>query len=98
MMECLYLTPKRLDMVECYQVMEGLVNLRPKVVQQLLESCTSVKAKRLFLYMAEKAGHQWLQFVDQTNIHLGAGDRSLVDNGVYVAKHHISIPRELAYL
>jgi hypothetical protein len=97
-LECLYLAPDKLGLVEIYQVMEGLVNLRPKSIQQLLESCTSVKVKRLFLYMAEKAGHQWLQFVDQSKIDLGRGDRSIVSNGVYVASHHISIPKELASL
>jgi hypothetical protein len=98
MLECLYLAPTEQDLVECYQVMEGLVNLRPKAVQQLLENCASVKVKRLFLYMAEKAGHQWLQFLDPSKIKVGKGDRSIVNNGVYVAAHHISIPKELAAL
>ena len=94
-LECLYLAPKEQDLVECYEIMEGLVNLRPKRVQELLESCTSVKVKRLFLYMADKANHQWLQFVDQSNINLGKGDRSIVQNGVYVSQYHITISREL---
>lgn len=98
MLECLYLAPNEQDLVECYQVMEGLVNLRPKAVQQLLENCASVKVKRLFLYMAEKASHQWLQFLDLSKINVGKGDRSIVNNGVYVAAHHISIPKELATL
>ena len=94
-MECLYLAPKKQDLVECHQVMEGLVNLRPKVVQGLLEACTSIKVKRLFLYMAEKAGHQWLQYVDLSNVSLGKGDRSIVKQGVYVAKYNIIVPKEL---
>lgn len=97
-LECLYLAPNKQNLAESFQVMEGLVNLRPKVVQQLLEACTSVKVKRLFLYLAEKAGHQWLEFVGRSNINLGKGDRSIVQNGVYVAKHRISIPKELASL
>lgn len=97
-LECLYMAPQKQDLVECYEVMEGLVNLRPKVVQQLMEACSSVKVKRLFLYMAEKAGHQWFRFVDQSNINLGSGDRSIVADGTYVAKYHISVPRELASL
>ena len=94
-LECMYLAPEEQDLVECYEIMEGLVNLRPKKVQELLESCTSVKVKRLFLYMVDKANHQWLQFVDQSNINLGKGDRSIVKNGVYVSQHHITISREL---
>jgi len=97
-LECLHLTPNQYDMVECYQVLEGLSNLRPKVLQELLEKCTSIKVKRLFLFMASKANHQWLPFIDQTKIGLGTGDRILVKGGVYISKHRISIPKELAAL
>ncbi len=94
-LECLYLTPNRFDMMECYQILEGLPNLRPNVLQQLLENCNSVKVKRLFLYMASKAKHQWLDFVDQSTIELGTGDRVIVKGGVYISKFRISVPKEL---
>ncbi len=94
-MECLYLAPNRQDLVEIFQIMEGLTNLRPKIVQRLLETCRSVKVKRLFLYMADKAGHKWLQFVDRQHINLGRGNRCITPNGVYVAEHCISIPKTL---
>lgn len=97
-LECLHLSPSHFDLVECYQVFEGLSNLRPKLLQELLEKCASIKVKRLFLYMAVKAKHQWLPFVDQTNIELGKGDRILVKGGVYISQHRISIPKELATL
>lgn len=95
-LECLYLTPKKIDLVECYHLMEGLSNLRPKLLQELLEKCSSVKVKRLFLFMATKAKHQWLSFIDQKKIDLGKGDRSIVDGGVYNSAFHITIPKELA--
>lgn len=98
MFECLYLTPRVLDLVECYQVMEGLTTLRPKLVQELLEACTSVKVKRLFLYMAKKAGHQWLSFVDQSKVDLGSGHRNVVKGGAYIAQYDMNIPTELAAL
>jgi hypothetical protein len=60
-LECLYLAPEKMDLVECYQVMEGLTTLRPALLQQLLEQCHSIKVKRLFLYMAKKAGHDWFK-------------------------------------
>ena len=97
-LECLYLAPKRQDLVECYQVMEGLVNLRPTVVQELLEACSSIKVKRLFLYMAEKVAHQWLQYIDLSKVTLGKGDRSIVKKGAYIAKHKIAVPKELEAL
>lgn len=94
-LECLYLTPDRFDIVECYQILEGLVNLRPKILQELLENCNSIKVKRLFLLMASKANHQWLGFVDQFRIDLGIGDRVIEKGGVYVSKYKISVPKEL---
>lgn len=96
MLECLYLAPGKLDLIECYHLMEGLSNLRPKLAQQLLEKCTSVKVKRLFLYMATKANHQWLNFMDLKKIDLGQGDRSITKKGTYKSNFHISIPKELA--
>ena len=58
-MECLYLAPKSQLLLEVFELMEGLNN-RPASVQKLLEGCTSVKVKRLFLYLVDKAGHEWL--------------------------------------
>ena len=93
-MECLYLAPKHQELLECYELMEGMTNLRPQSVQELLESCTSVKVKRLFLYLAEKFKHDWLEFVDLSRVDLGAGTRSLVKNGVYIDKYKITVPKE----
>ena len=41
--EMMYLVPKRQSYEEAFQVMESLTSLRPQVVQQLLEGCTSIK-------------------------------------------------------
>ena len=98
MLECLHLAPKHFDLTECFQVMEGLGNLRPNLVGDLLKACSSIKAKRLFLYLAEKANHQWLRFVDTTKLDLGLGDRSLAEGGVYVPKYHLVVPNDLSAL
>lgn len=97
-LECLYLTPKTLDLLECYHLMEGLVNLKPALIQELLNSCHSVKVKRLFLYMADKANHQWVSFLDTSNVDMGNGNRSIAEKGVYISKYQITIPKELAEL
>jgi hypothetical protein len=96
--ESLYLTPEKQDIIEVYQILSALVNLRPQIIQKLLEECTSVKVKRLFLYMAKKASHQWLQFLDLSKINLGAGDRSIIKNGTYNSEFQITIPKGLAQL
>lgn len=98
MLECLHLAPKEFDLFECYQVMEGLTSLRPTVAQQLLEASTSVKANRLFLFMAEKANHQWFRFIKTSSIDLGKGGRSLSRGGVYISKYNLVVPQALAGL
>lgn len=95
MMECLYLAPKSQSLVEVFELMEGLNNLRPASVQKLLEACTSVKVKRLFLYLANKAGHEWFNYLKLDNVDLGSGKRAIVKDGVYVAKYQITVPKEL---
>ena len=93
-MECLYLAPHHQDLFECYELMEGMNDLRVKSVQELLEHCSSVKVKRLFLYLADKFKHPWLEFIDLCNIDLGSGTRSLVKNGRYIDKYKIIVPKE----
>ena len=93
-MECLFLAPKYQELFECYELMESLNNLHPKSVQTLLENGSSIKVKRLFLYLAEKFNHQWLEHLDLTNVDLGSGKRSLVKNGVYISKYKITVPEE----
>jgi Transcriptional regulator, AbiEi antitoxin, Type IV TA system/Transcriptional regulator, AbiEi antitoxin N-terminal domain len=97
-LECLHLTPDRFDLVESFQVMEGLTNLRPKLVQELLAACTSVKVKRLFLYLAEKANHQWFPLVDTSKIDLGRGHRRVTKDGVFVSQYNLTVPQALAAL
>jgi hypothetical protein len=98
MLECLYLAPETVDLVECYQIMEGLTTLRPKLLQSLLEQCSSIKVKRLFLYMAHKASHDWLKRIDKERLGLGKGARAIVSGGVYIAEFDIIIPETLAKL
>ncbi len=95
MMECLYLAPAKQDLQECYELMEGLTQLRPQLVQELLESCTSIKVKRLFLYMAKKSKQPWLEYVNLEKVHLGSGKRNLVPGGVYSPEYQLTLPREL---
>ncbi|MGM9853037.1 MAG: type IV toxin-antitoxin system AbiEi family antitoxin domain-containing protein [Muribaculaceae bacterium] len=95
-MECLLLSPARYNLMDVYYLMEMLTTLRPTLVQQLLENCTSVKVKRLFLYMADKSGHRWFSKLDVSKISLGSGTRSISKGGVKNAKYDIVIPKELA--
>lgn len=95
-MECLLLSPMRYDLMDIYYLMEMLTPLRASLVQQLLENCTSVKVKRLFLFMAEKARHCWFSKLDLSRISLGSGTRSFAKGGVKIAAYDIVVSKELA--
>ncbi|MDI1337495.1 MAG: type IV toxin-antitoxin system AbiEi family antitoxin domain-containing protein, partial [Lacunisphaera sp.] len=71
---------------------EGLGTLRPALLQTLLEKCTSVKVKRLFLHLAELQRHPWLRELDQSRISLGRGKRVLVAGGRLDPKFLITVP------
>lgn len=95
-MECLYLATTEAALTECYELMEGLNNLIPAKVQLLLEHCSSIKVKRLFLYFAAKMQHQWFKYLDKDKIELGIGKRSLIKNGTYIPEYQITVPKALA--
>ncbi|HQS35837.1 MAG: hypothetical protein B7Y11_12835 [Sphingobacteriia bacterium 24-36-13] len=94
-LECLYLAPEKFDLVECYELLENLNDLRPGQVQELLELCGSVKVKRLFLFMAEQLGHSWFKLIKMDNIDLGKGKRSIAPGGSFVPKYQITVPSNL---
>ena len=94
-LECLHLAPAKVDLVECFQVVEGLLSLRPKLMQELLEACNSIKVKRLFLFMADKAKLPVMQHLDLGKISLGSGNRAVVAEGAYNAKYRMMLPKDL---
>jgi hypothetical protein len=94
-MECLELAPKKFDLAEVYLIMEGLTSLKPNEVQKLLEECTSIKVKRLFLYFSEAANHSWFKYLDIDKINLGSGKRSIVKDGIYNEKYSITVPKRI---
>ncbi len=93
--ECLLLAPKEQEILECFEILEGLNDLRPDKINDYLMNCTSVKVKRLFLYLAEKANHQWFQYLDRGTVDLGKGNRSLAKSGIYSNKYKITVSRIL---
>ncbi len=61
----------------------------------LLINCQSIKAKRLFLWFAERHNHAWLQKLDRSGIDLGKGKRMLVRGGKLDTKYNITVPETL---
>jgi hypothetical protein len=92
-MEMLYYVPLEQGFDEAERIMESLLTLRPTLVQKLLETCNSVKVKRLFMYMAEKSSLPWVERLDLGKVDFGKGDRTVVEGGRLDPKYRITIPR-----
>ena len=91
-LELLYLYPQQLSLNEITYLIENLTQLRPKILQALLENCRSIKVKRLFLHLSELFNHPWLPGLDLTKINLGKGKRVLAQGGKYFSKYKLSLP------
>jgi hypothetical protein len=77
------------------KVFEGLSNLRPALLTRLLQQCRSVKAKRLFLFYADRHRHAWGQRLDTASIDLGRGKRQIAKGARLHSKYQITVPAEL---
>ena len=94
-LEFLSLVPQEESFEEAKLLMEGLTTLRPKIVQQLLTGCSSIKVKRLFLFLAEECNHPWLKKLDLSQVSLGSGKRVIEKGGVLNVKYGITVPQSM---
>jgi len=92
MLEYCFLLPRYAEFAEARQLMEGLPTLRPRLVQSTLQSCKSIKAKRLFLALASAVGHSWFGDLKQEEIDLGTSNRILPVEGVPHPVYGITVP------
>ena len=95
MLEFLQDAPAQASIHDADLFMQGLVSLRPALVSKLLQACASVKVKRLFLALAERHGHAWVNRLDLRGVDLGKGKRMLVRGGRLHAKYQITLPADL---
>lgn len=87
--------PDRESFHQVDALIEGLSDLSPRRLQQLLESCGSVKVKRLFLFFADRHRHAWRSHLDTSRIDLGTGKRALVPGGKLDKQYQITVPEDL---
>jgi len=93
MMELLHLVPNHQSFEEAAELMQQLATLQPELASTLLQSCRSIKVKRLFLFLAEHCNHPWLAKIDHSKIDMGSGKRQVVKNGEFDSKYRITIPK-----
>ena len=76
---------------------ESATILRPELVNTLLQSCTHIQTKRLFMWFADRHAHQWSRSIDRNSIDLGRGKRGIIKGGALDKKYNITVPREMIY-
>ncbi len=94
-LEVLELVPAEVSFESADKLIEGFLNLRPRVLMELLSSCTNIRVKRLLLWFAERHGHAWFKRLDAKRIALGMGKRQIVPGGRLDPKYLITVPREM---
>ena len=77
------------------RLFEGAANLRPVIVQEMVEQCRQVKATRLFLWLAKRHNFPWFKKLDIDTIDLGSGKRQIVKDGILDKDYLITIPKEM---
>lgn len=87
-MECLYLSSDDQGLDEVFELMEGLNNLRPIVVQSLLEACQSIKVKGLSLYIAKRVGRACFNHPKLDPLDLATGKRTIAAGGFMYQSTH----------
>jgi len=88
-------TPSAALVYEADTLMQSLATLSPKRVTTLLRYCNSIKAKRLFLALADRYQHAWLRRLPLDEVELGSGKRVLVPGGRLHPIYQITLPRDL---
>lgn len=80
---------------EADALMQAMTTLRPQRVGLMLRHCRSIKAKRLFLALADRHRHAWLAHVSLEDVDLGRGKRALVPGGRLHPTYQITLPGDL---
>ncbi|HEY9036823.1 MAG TPA: type IV toxin-antitoxin system AbiEi family antitoxin domain-containing protein [Pseudomonadales bacterium] len=90
---CAELDDSEASFTHAAELMDGLTTLRPTLLNDLLQHCQSVKAKRVFLCLAENSAYAWREKIDQNAVDLGAGKRQVVKGGRLDKTWQITVPK-----
>jgi len=86
--------PNQISFEHAEQLFQGMTTLSPRALQRLLEDCTSIKTKRLFLWFATRHSLSWLAKIDQERIDLGSGNRVIAEKGELDKAYQITVPKQ----
>lgn len=78
------------------ELMQGLVNLSPRKLNELLQVCKSVKVKRLFFWLAKRQSYPWFSKLNAKDYDLGSGKRVVAKGGKLDKEFLITVPSHMA--
>lgn len=93
-LEMLNDVPRKISFEHADQLIQGMTSLSPRTLQCLLEACTNVKVKRLFLWFASRHNYTWFSKLDTEHISLGSGNRVIAKQGTLDKKYKITVPKD----
>jgi len=93
-LEMLNEVPGKISLEHADQLIQGMTSFSPRTLQKLLEACTNVKVKRLFLWFGSRHNHAWFSKLDTSKIGLGSGNRVIIKGGELNKTYKITIPKE----
>lgn len=95
-LEYLNLVPNHFSLEQSQFLIEGMMTLRPELLQSLLEQCTSIKTKRLFLVLSEFEEHPWWNHLNLQGIDVGRNKLTIGKGGYYYPRYQLSLPIKLS--
>ena len=95
-LEAMDLLQTRGDFEHLDKIFQSLTTLRPNLLMELLNACSSIKVRRLFFVFAERHAHLWLKHLDASGIDFGSGPRALIPGGQIHPVYRIYVPAEFA--
>jgi len=94
-LEVLMSLPEEISFEHAEQLMQGLTQLSPRKLESLLQSCKSVKVKRLFFWFADRFTYPWCNKLNSNDYDLGSGKRVIAISGKLDGRFNITVPKEL---
>ena len=96
LLELLVDLPDAVSFEHADELMQGLVNLSPRKLDTLLTACKSVKAKRLFFWLATRHAYPWFRKLNIKDYDLGSGKRVVAKSGKLDTEFLITVPSHMA--
>jgi hypothetical protein len=95
-LEVLMGVPKHVSFEHADELIQGLTQLSPRKLAELLSVCKSVKVKRLFFWLADRyANYPWRKHLDAKGFDLGEGKRVIAKGGKLNKRYFITVPEHM---